>query len=59
MAGGLGGLTGTFAGTILISMLTNVLNNIAFRYNLQSTYYKDIITGILLISAMYFYRNRK
>jgi len=40
------------------SMLTNVLNNIAFRYNLQSTYYKDIITGILLIGAMYFYRKR-
>jgi ribose/xylose/arabinose/galactoside ABC-type transport system permease subunit len=58
MAGGLGGLSGTFAGTILISMLTNVLNNIAFRYNLQSTYYKDIITGILLIGAMYFYRKR-
>jgi len=58
MAGGLGGLSGTFAGTILISMLTNVLNNIAFRYNLQSTYYKDIITGVLLIGAMYFYRKR-
>jgi ribose transport system permease protein len=58
MAGGLGGLSGTFAGTILISMLTNVLNNIAFRYNLQSSYYKDIITGTLLISAMYFYRKR-
>jgi ribose transport system permease protein len=58
MAGGLGGLSGTFAGTILISMLTNVLNNIAFRYNLQSSYYKDIITGTLLIGAMYFYRKR-
>jgi len=58
MAGGIGGLSGTFAGTILISMLTNVLNNIAFRYNLQSTYYKDIITGLLLISAMFFYRKR-
>jgi ribose/xylose/arabinose/galactoside ABC-type transport system permease subunit len=59
MAGGLGGLSGTLAGTILISMLTNVLNNIAFRYNLQSSYYKDIITGILLITAMYFYRKRE
>jgi len=59
MAGGLGGLSGTLAGTILISMLTNVLNNIGFRYNLQSSYYKDIITGILLITAMYFYRKRE
>jgi ribose/xylose/arabinose/galactoside ABC-type transport system permease subunit len=59
MAGGLGGLSGTLAGTMLISMLTNVLNNIAFRYNLQSSYYKDIITGILLITAMYFYRKRE
>lgn len=59
LAGGIGGLTGTGAGAILISMLTNVLNNIAFRYNLQSAYYKDIITGILLISAMYFYRTRE
>jgi ribose/xylose/arabinose/galactoside ABC-type transport system permease subunit len=58
MAGGIGGLSGTFAGTVLISMLTNVLNNIAFRYNLQSTYYKDIITGLLLVSAMFFYRKR-
>lgn len=59
MAGGLGGLPGTFAGTILISMLTNVLNNIAFRYNLQSSYYNDIITGVILIAAMLFYRKRE
>jgi len=59
MAGGLGGLSGTFAGTILVSMLTNVLNNIAFRYNLQSAYYKDIITGVILITAMFFYRKRE
>lgn len=59
MAGGLGSLSGTVAGTVLISMLTNVLNNIAFRYNLQSSYYKDIITGLLLITAMFFYRKRE
>jgi len=40
-------------------MLTNVLNNIAFRYNLQSAYYKDIITGVILITAMFFYRKRE
>jgi ribose transport system permease protein len=59
MAGGLGGLSGTFAGTILVSMLTNVLNNIAFRYNLQSAYYKDIITGLILVTAMFFYKKRE
>ncbi|MGI5172795.1 ABC transporter permease [Treponema sp. OMZ 840] len=59
MAGGTGYLSGTFAGTILVSMLTNVLNNIAFKYNLQSSYYKDIITGIILISAMFFYRKKE
>ena len=58
MAGGIGRLSGTLAGTILVSMLTNVLNNIAFRYNLQSAYYKDIITGVILISAMFIYRKR-
>jgi ribose transport system permease protein len=59
MAGGLGSLSGTLAGTILVSMLTNVLNNIAFRYNLQSAYYKDIITGLILVTAMFFYRKRE
>jgi ribose/xylose/arabinose/galactoside ABC-type transport system permease subunit len=59
MAGGLGSLSGTFAGTILVSMLTNVLNNIAFRYNLQSAYYKDVITGLILVTAMFFYRKRE
>ncbi|MFA7108999.1 MAG: ABC transporter permease [Sphaerochaetaceae bacterium] len=58
MAGGIGTLSGTFAGAILVSMLTNVLNNVAFRYNLQSAYYKDIITGLILIIAMIFYRKR-
>lgn len=59
LAGGIGGLSGTFAGTILISMLNNVLNNIAFRYNLQSSYYRSIIIGLILLMAMLFYRRRE
>ena len=59
MAGGLGSLSGTFAGTILVSMLNNVLNNISFRFNLQSAFYRDIITGLILVTAMFFYRKRE
>ena len=59
MIGGLGSLSGTFAGTILVSMLNNVLNNISFRFNLQSAFYRDIITGLILVTAMFFYRKRE
>lgn len=59
LMGGIGGLSGTFAGTILVSMLNNVLNNIAFRYNLQSSYYRSIIIGFILLVAMLFYRKRE
>lgn len=59
MAGGLGGLAGTFAGSILVSMLNNLLNNIGFKYGFQSAYYKEIITGLILVGAMFFYQKRE
>jgi ribose transport system permease protein len=59
LAGGIGGISGTFAGTIMVSMLNNVLNNVAFRYNLQSSYYRSIIIGLILLTAMLFYRKRE
>lgn len=59
LMGGLGGLSGTLAGTILVSMLNNILNNVAFRYNLQSSYYRSIIIGLILLMAMLFYRKRE
>lgn len=59
MAGGLGGLSGTFAGSILVSMLNNLLNNIGFKYGFQSAYYKEIITGLILVGSMFFYQKRE
>ena len=59
IAGGEGSLYGTVAGTVIVSMLNNVLNNVSFRYGLQSSFYKDVMTGIILIGAMLFYRKRK
>jgi ribose transport system permease protein len=59
IAGGEGSLYGTVAGTIIVSMLNNVLNNVSFRYGFQSSYYKDVMTGLILIGAMLFYRKRK
>jgi ribose transport system permease protein len=59
LGGGEGGLSGTIAGSIIVSMLNNVLNNVSFRYGLQSSYYKNILTGIILIIAMLFYRKRR
>jgi ribose transport system permease protein len=56
LGGGEGGLSGTIAGSIIVSMLNNVLNNVSFQYGLQSSYYKNILTGIILIGAMLFYR---
>lgn len=58
LAGGQGGLSGTIAGSIIVSMLNNVLNNVSFRYGFQSSYYKNILTGIILIIAMFFYRKK-
>jgi ribose/xylose/arabinose/galactoside ABC-type transport system permease subunit len=58
LMGGVGGLSGTLAGTILVSMLNNVLNNIAFRFNLQSSFYRSIIVGLILLIAMLSYRKR-
>jgi ribose/xylose/arabinose/galactoside ABC-type transport system permease subunit len=40
-------------------MLNNVLNNISFRYGFQSSFYKDVMTGLILIGAMLFYRKRR
>ena len=40
-------------------MLNNVLNNVSFRYGFQSSFYKDVMTGLILIAAMLFYRKRK
>ena len=59
IAGGAGSLSGTIAGTIIVSMLNNVLNNVSFRYGFQSSFYKDVMTGLILIGAMLFYRKRK
>jgi ribose transport system permease protein len=59
LGGGEGGLSGTIAGSIIVSMLNNVLNNVSFQYGLQSSYYKNILTGIILIIAMLFYRKRR
>ena len=59
MAGGLGSLSGTFAGALMVSMLNNVLNNIGFKFNLQSAFYKDVIIGIILVVSMFFYRKRE
>jgi len=59
MAGGLGSLSGTFAGAMMVSMFNNVLNNIGFKYNLQSAFYKDVIIGIILVVSMFFYRKRE
>ena len=56
LGGGEGGLSGTIAGVTIVSMLNNVLNNISFRYGFQSSFYKDVLTGIILILAMLFYR---
>jgi ribose transport system permease protein len=59
IAGGAGSLSGTIAGTVIVSMLNNVLNNVSFRYGFQSSFYKDVMTGLILIAAMLFYRKRK
>jgi ribose transport system permease protein len=59
IAGGAGSLPGTIAGTVIVSMLNNVLNNVSFRYGFQSSFYKDVMTGLILIAAMLFYRKRK
>jgi len=59
LGGGEGGLSGTIAGGIIVSMLNNVLNNVSFRYGFQSSYYKNILTGMILIIAMLFYRKFK
>jgi ribose/xylose/arabinose/galactoside ABC-type transport system permease subunit len=59
IAGGEGSLLGTIAGTTIVSMLNNVLNNVSFRYGFQSSFYKDVMTGLILIAAMLFYRKRK
>ena len=59
IAGGAGSLSGTIAGTIIVSMLNNVLNNVSFRYGFQSSFYKDVMTGVILLAAMLFYRKRK
>ena len=59
IAGGAGSLSGTIAGTIIVSMLNNVLNNVSFRYGFQSSFYKDVMTGLILLAAMLFYRKRK
>lgn len=59
LGGGEGGLSGTIAGSVIVSMLNNVLNNVSFRYGLQSSYYKNILTGLILIIAMLFYRKRR
>jgi ribose/xylose/arabinose/galactoside ABC-type transport system permease subunit len=40
-------------------MLNNVLNNVSFKYGFQSSYYKNILTGIILIIAMFFYRKKR
>ncbi len=58
LSGGVGGLGGTVAGVAIVSMLNNVLNLISFRFNLQSSFYKEILTGLVLIIAMIFYRKR-
>ncbi|MCX6089026.1 MAG: ABC transporter permease [Atribacterota bacterium] len=58
LSGGEGGLAGTTAGVVIVSMLNNVLNLISFRFNLQSTFYKEILTGVILVIAMLFYRKR-
>jgi len=59
IAGGAGSLSGTIAGTVIVSMLNNVLNNVSFRYGFQSSFYKDVMTGLILLAAMLFYRKRK
>ena len=59
LGGGQGGLSGTIAGGIIVSMLNNVLNNVSFKYGFQSSYYKNILTGIILIIAMFFYRKKR
>jgi ribose/xylose/arabinose/galactoside ABC-type transport system permease subunit len=59
IAGGEGSLLGTIAGTTIVSMLNNVLNNVSFRFGFQSSFYKDVMTGLILIGAMLFYRKRK
>jgi ribose transport system permease protein len=56
LAGGQGSLSGTVAGALIVSMLNNVLNNISFRYGFDSSFYKDVMTGLVLIAAMLFYR---
>jgi ribose/xylose/arabinose/galactoside ABC-type transport system permease subunit len=58
LSGGVGGLGGTIAGVAIVSMLNNVLNLISFRFNLQSSFYKEILTGLVLVIAMIFYRKR-
>ena len=58
LSGGVGGLGGTIAGVIIVSMLNNVLNLISFRFGLQSSFYKEILTGLVLVVAMIFYRKR-
>jgi ribose/xylose/arabinose/galactoside ABC-type transport system permease subunit len=59
LAGGEGGLWGAVAGTVIVSMLGNVLNNVSFRFGLESSFYKDVLTGLVLIGAMLFYRRHR
>lgn len=47
LAGGKGGVIGTFLGVLLVSLLNNVLNFLDV-----STYYQWIIQGIIIISAV-------
>lgn len=59
LGGGEGGLSGTIAGAVIVSMLNNILNNVSFQYGLQSSYYKNVLTGIILIIAMLIYKKYK
>ena len=54
LAGGRGGVLGTFLGVLLVTMLNNLLNFVSV-----SSYYQWIIQGIIIIAAVGFHTTRQ
>lgn len=47
LSGGIGGVWGTFAGVLLMSIITNIFNLVGL-----ASYYQDVFMGLIIISAL-------
>jgi ribose transport system permease protein len=54
LSGGKGGLSGTFAGILILTVLSNTLNLVAV-----SGYWQWIVEGIIILGAVAFYKKRR